>query len=94
MKLGYTRAMITAALRGQLDNVEYTTHDVFGLTMPGSCPEVPAHLLNPRNTWADKDAYDRKSAELAQKFNNNFKTFEAQASEAILAAAPRVQVNV
>ena len=94
MKLGYTRAMITAALQGQLDNVEYTTHDVFGLAMPDSCPEVPDNLLNPRNTWADKDAYDRKAAELAQKFNDNFKTFEAQASEAILAAAPKVQVNV
>ena len=90
MKLRYTRAMITAALNGQLDDVQYTAHEVFGLQMPQHCPNVPDHLLNPRNTWKDKQAYDKKSNELAGAFCDNFVQFEEKANEEILAAAPRV----
>lgn len=90
MKLRFTRAMITAALEGQLDNVNYETHDVFGLAMPTSCPDVPAELLNPRNTWKDKAAYDAKASELADKFVKNFEKFKEFASEEILNAAPKV----
>lgn len=75
MKLGYTRAMIRAAFRGDLDHVEYVTDPVFGLSVPTSCPDVPNEVLQPRNTWADKAAYDAKAAELAKMFEENFRKF-------------------
>lgn len=90
MKLKYTRAMITAALEGKLDNVEYETHEVFGLEMPKSCEDVPSELLNPKNTWKDKAAYDVKANELAEKFVQNFEKFKDHTTEEILAAAPKV----
>lgn len=93
IKLRYTRAMITAALTGQLDNVAYTKHEVFGLNMPNSCPDVPDDILSPKNTWADKKAYDLKANALANEFINNFKQFEANTSEEILSAAPKVSVT-
>jgi len=93
MKLKYTRSMITEALNGDLANVEYERHPVFGLDMPKSCPEVPDELLNPRNTWADKDAYDQKANELAQAFVDNFKQFEEGANDEIMAALPKVNAN-
>lgn len=90
IKLRFTRAMITAALEGNLDNVNFETHDVFGLAMPTSCQDVPAELLNPRNTWKDKTAYDAKANELADKFVKNFEKFKEFASEEIMNAAPKV----
>jgi phosphoenolpyruvate carboxykinase (ATP) len=89
MKLKYTRAMITAALNGELNDVEYKNHAVFGISIPQSCPEVPAEILNPRNTWADKDMYDTKSIELGQKFKANFAKFEEFANAEIMAGAPQ-----
>ena len=88
MKLKYTRAMITAALNGELDNVGYEIHKVFGLAKPQSCPNVPSEILNPRNTWENKDAYDAKAQELAEAFKKNFAKFEEFANEEILAGAP------
>jgi len=93
MKLRYTRAMITAALTGQLADVKFTVDPIFGLNIPESCPEVPTEVLNPRNTWEDKAAYDKKADVLAKKFVNNFEKYEAQANEEIMAAAPKVTVN-
>ncbi len=89
MKLKYTRAMITAALNGELDNVQYDDHTVFGIAKPQSCPNVPDGILNPRDTWEDKDLYDVKAKELAQKFRDNFAKFEEFANEEIMAGAPR-----
>jgi len=94
IKLKYTRAMITAALEGKLDNVSYEEHAVFGLNMPTTCENVPSEILNPRNTWSDKAAYDRKASDLAAKFVDNFSKFAEYASEEILAAAPRVAAKV
>ncbi len=91
IKLRYTRAMITAALEGKLDNVEYRAHRVFGLDMPTSCPEVPSEILSPRHSWKDMDAYDEKANILAEKFINNFKKFEAGVSAEIRDAAPKVR---
>jgi phosphoenolpyruvate carboxykinase (ATP) len=82
--------MISAALNGDLEGVEYTRHEIFGLRMPLSCPDVPTQILDPRQTWTDKDAYDEKAAELAQSFVKNFEKFEDKASEEILAASPNV----
>lgn len=93
IKLKYTRAMITAALTGELDKVDFEKHEIFGLEMPMSCPDVPDEMLNPRNTWSDKQAYDQKALHLAEQFVNNFKEFEENASEEILAAAPKVAVK-
>lgn len=91
MKLPYTRAMITAALEGKLDNVEFVAHPVFGMMMPTSCPGVPSEVLNPRDTWQNKDDYDAKAQELAVKFIKNFEKYAAGVNEEILAAAPKVK---
>lgn len=93
MSLKHTRALITAALQGELDHVDYQTHEVFGLAMPTSCPDVPAEVLSPKNTWRDKDAYDKKANELAQAFNKNFDKFRSGVSEETLAGAPKETVN-
>ncbi len=94
IKLGYTRAMLTAALNGELANVEFTQHPVFGVLMPNTCPNVPTEILHPRNTWADKAAYDTTANNLADKFNKNFTKFEEGASDDIKNAAPKaVQSN-
>jgi phosphoenolpyruvate carboxykinase (ATP) len=90
MSLPYTRALITAALENKLEKVEYQTHDVFGLSMPLTCPGVPENILNPRNTWTDKDAYDHQANELATAFLKNFEKFADYANEDIMAGAPRV----
>ena len=89
MKLSYTRAMITAALNGSLNKVDFETHPVFGYMMPSACPNVPAELLNPRNTWADKSAYDAQANKLANMFVSNFEQFAAGVDTEILAAAPK-----
>jgi len=88
MKLKLTRAMITAALNGELDNVEFKNHEVFGLAIPQTCPNVPEEVLNPRNTWEDKAAYDAKALELAAAFKNNFAKFEEFANEEIMSGGP------
>ena len=93
IKLKYTRAMIHAALDGWLVDAEYKTHDVFGLAMPTSCHDVPDEILDPRNTWSDKDAYDQKANLLASKFVDNFKQFESGVTEEIRNAAPVVREN-
>ena len=88
MKLKYTRAMITAALEGELINVDFHTHPIFGLAMPKSCPNVPTEVLNPIDTWADKDAYNAKATQLSSSFKKNFAQFSAYANEEIMAGAP------
>lgn len=93
MSLKYTRAMITAALRGELNDVNYTTHGIFGLAMPDTCPNVPDEVLHPRNTWEDKTAYDAKANHLAEEFVNNFEQFKALANDEILSAAPKVSTT-
>ena len=90
MKLKYTRAMISAALDSKLDSVEYINHPVFGFEVPQSCPNVPAEVLNPRSTWSDPKAYDLQAQSLAKSFVENFKKFEKEANEDILAGAPRL----
>jgi phosphoenolpyruvate carboxykinase (ATP) len=93
MKLSYTRALITAALNGELDKVKYDTLPVFGLQFPTSCPGVPSEILSPRQTWADKDAYDAKANDLGAKFVKNFEQYSSAANDEIKAAAPKVSIN-
>lgn len=88
IKLRYTRAMINAALNNQLDNVQFEKHPVFGMMIPTSCPDVPAALLNPRNTWTDKNAYDKQARALAALFVKNFEQYADCVNKEILEAAP------
>ncbi len=94
MSLKYTRALITAALNGELKNINFKTHDIFGVAMPTECPGVPTEILDPKNTWADKEAYDQKANNLAASFNKNFEKFAEFANQEILDGAPRVRENV
>ncbi len=93
MKLPFTRAMITAAIKGELEKVKFETLPVFGLNFPSTCPNVPVEILNPRNTWKDKNAYDTKANTLAMAFVKNFAQYAEYANEEILGAAPRVVEN-
>jgi phosphoenolpyruvate carboxykinase (ATP) len=86
--------LISAALSGDLQKAEYETHEIFGVAMPTSCPGVPQEMLNPRNTWSDKDAYDQQANYLANSFLSNFEKFADSASEEILAGAPKVRLAV
>lgn len=86
MSLPYTRAMVRAAVDGRLKNAQFETESAFGLSIPKSCPDVPSELLNPRNAWKDKAAYDRMAADLAERFAKNFERFEVP--EAVRAAGP------
>ena len=90
MKLSYTRAMITAALEGKLDKVNFETHEVFGVAMPTSCPGAPSEILNPGNTWEDRTAYDAKSKYLGGLFIKNFEKYATGVSDEVLAAAPKI----
>jgi phosphoenolpyruvate carboxykinase (ATP) len=94
LSLKYTRAMITAALEGQLANVNYETHEVFGLAMPTECPNVPQEILSPKNTWADKEAYDKKANTLAEAFTKNFTKYADYANEEMMAGSPKSTANV
>ena len=90
IKLKYTRAMITAALNGDLNDVEFVKHPIFQVEMPVSCPNVPTELLNPIKTWASETAYQAQAANLAGQFIANFKKFEAGTSPEIIAAGPQI----
>jgi phosphoenolpyruvate carboxykinase (ATP) len=89
MKIAHTRAMITAALNGQLNDVTFQKHAAFNLDVPTSCPGVPASVLDPRTTWSDAAGYDDQARKLAGMFVENFKAFEADVSPAVKAAGPR-----
>ena len=93
MKLKYTRTMITAALTGALNKVEYKTDPTFGLAVPTAVTDVPTEILWPRNTWKDKNAYDQKANELAEKFVKNFEGYASSANAEIMAGAPKVAVH-
>ncbi len=89
MKLKYTRAMITAALNGELEKVEYKHDDLFNLDIPQSCPGAPSEVMNPRETWADKDAYDEMAKKLAGMFSKNFTEKYPNMDKAIIEAGPK-----
>ncbi|WP_299366117.1 phosphoenolpyruvate carboxykinase (ATP) [Winogradskyella sp.] len=92
MKLKYTRAMITAALSGQLSNYtyeDYHIHSVFGVAQPRTCPGVPTEVLSPRATWNDDKAYYDMAFKLSNAFRENFKQFESGASEEVRRGGPQ-----
>jgi phosphoenolpyruvate carboxykinase (ATP) len=90
ISIKYTRALLNAALSGKLDNVKFKTDPVFGFEMPMECPDVPAEVLDPSSSWSDSGEYDRKYKQLAQRFAENFKKFEDEASQEVIAAGPKV----
>ncbi len=87
IEIKYSRAMVTAALTGALDIVKYRHDDLFNLDIPVECPDVPPEILDPKNTWIDKDSYDLSAKKLAQMFVDNFKKFK-DASPEIKNAGP------
>lgn len=93
MRLRHTRSMISAALHGELDHVEYVKHPVFGVSLPQRCPDVPAEILDPRNTWKDKSGYDAQADRLAEAFQKNFDKYRENASDEIIAAEPKGRVK-
>ncbi|MDD2805308.1 MAG: phosphoenolpyruvate carboxykinase [Elusimicrobiales bacterium] len=89
MSIKHTRALLNSALDGKLSKVKFTKDPVFGFEIPAECPGVPAEVLNPRETWADKALYDAKCKELAGLFAANFKKFNVT-SKAINGAGPKL----
>jgi len=94
MEIRYTRALLNAALNGSLNGVQFESDPLFGTEVPTSCPEVPEEILNPRNTWADKEAYDRQAARLCDLFVENFRDYENDVTEEVKAAGPCRAVSV
>ncbi len=90
MKLKYTRAIIDAIHSGELKNAPTSEDPIFGLAVPTECSNVPPEMLQPRNTWSDKAAYDTAARKLASLFTENFKKFSDQASEEVRRAGPRL----
>lgn len=90
MKIQLTRALLSAALSGELANVEYIKDPIFGFLVPKECPGVPSEVLTPRNTWVDKEAYDRKARELGQMFAKNFEQYAEFASAEVKASGPQI----
>src|SRR5690606_31107541 len=90
MNINHTRIMVRAALQGQLNDVPTVVDPVFGVEVPTHVPGIPDEILQPRNTWADKDAYDEKARMLAAMFAENFEAYADGVSTAVRAAGPRV----
>ena len=88
IKIKYSRAMVTAALSGALDIIKYRHDDLFNLDVPTEVEGVPSEILDPKNTWIDKDSYDMSARKLAQMFVENFKKFENVSPE-IIEAGPK-----
>jgi phosphoenolpyruvate carboxykinase (ATP) len=90
MPIKATRALLSAALDGTLKNVQMRVDPHFGFEVPVSVPGVDSKILNPRDTWADKAAYDKQAIKLVQMFRDNFKKFEAHVGADVKAAAPKL----
>ena len=88
MPIAYTRRLLKAALEGELKEVPFARDPVFGLQVPRACTGVPSEILTPRDTWEDKEAFDRTARELAARFHENFRQFEDRVSREVLEAGP------
>jgi len=88
MSIKYTRTLLRAAIDGKLEKVSYEKDPVFGLEYPTECEGVPSEILNPRNTWKDKQAYDVQAKKLAGLFINNFKSYENDVSNDVINSGP------
>ena len=90
ISIKHTRALLTAALSGNLNAVDYRRDPVFGFEVPASCPGVPAEVLDPASSWQDKSEHEQKYKLLAQKFIDNFKNFEDRAVKSVIEAGPKM----
>jgi len=90
ISIAYTRALLNAALSGELLNVEYAADPIFGFQVPKTCPGVPAEVLNPASSWPSKDGYMERYRQLAHRFVDNFKKFESQTAREVSDAGPKV----
>ncbi len=93
MSLGHTRRMVAAALAGELDDAPMSTDPVFGLAVPRRVEGVPSEILDPRSTWKDPEAYDRRAAKLAEMFSENFSKYADGVGEEVRSAAPKAPVG-
>ncbi len=93
MKIKYTRAMLNAALDGELEAVDYTLDERFGFEVPQTCPGVPSEVLQPVQTWSDRESYNKTADKLAEMFVENFKRYQAGVSDAVNAASPKTLAN-
>src|SRR5262249_56032500 len=87
--LRYPRALVNAVLAGRLDGVALRPDPVFGVQVPEACPDVPAELLRPRETWAEPGEYDQRARQLAGLFRANFEAHSAGGPDAVRPAGPR-----
>ncbi len=90
ISIKYTRAMLTAALEGSLQKVEYAKDPIFGFEVPKTCPDVPSDVLDPASSWPSKKEYMKKYTQLAMRFVDNFKQFESDCPPEIIKAGPQV----
>jgi phosphoenolpyruvate carboxykinase (ATP) len=90
ISIRHTRNLLTAALNGKLDDVEYKTDPIFGFEVPTECPDVPSEVLDPSSSWGDKKEYDRRYKDLAMRFKQNFAKFEDQTPQEVIEAGPKV----
>jgi len=90
ISIKYTRALLSAALNGKLNNVKFTKDPVFGFEVPTQCPDVPADVLDPAGSWSNKKEYDKRYRDLAARFIENFKKFETESTKDIVGAGPRI----
>jgi phosphoenolpyruvate carboxykinase (ATP) len=91
IKIAHTRAMVRAALSGALNKAAFRTDPIFNVDVPTSVPDVPTHLLNPRQTWASAADYDAQARKLAKMFADAFKEFEGEAPAEVREAGPRAE---
>ena len=89
MNLAYTRAMLRSALSGRLAGANFTPDPVFGVMVPEAVPDVPSNVLKPRDTWADKAAYDAQAKKLAGLFQKNFEKYAAGVPQSVRNAGPK-----
>ena len=89
MSIRHTRAMLRAALDGRLATIASVADPHFGMQVPSACPDVPGEVLNPKNTWKDKKAYDSAARDVARRFEVNFQQFESHVEDKVNRAAIR-----
>ncbi|RMF94156.1 MAG: phosphoenolpyruvate carboxykinase (ATP) [Candidatus Schekmanbacteria bacterium] len=92
MKISYTRALLNAALNGELNNVKMVEDSIFGFLVPQEAPNVPNEILNPRNTWSNPDDYDEMAKKLANLFNENIEQYKDNIPASVLNAGPKIKV--
>ncbi|MEL6926457.1 MAG: phosphoenolpyruvate carboxykinase (ATP), partial [Bacteroidota bacterium] len=92
IELSYTRALINAALSGELDKVEFERFHLFNLQIPKACPDVPNAILNPRENWLNENEYDQQAEQLAERFNKNLEQYKEGLSKEIIAAGPSLKL--